>query len=75
MKVLSAEVQIVQFIAEHNLPFCRGHHLTELVKSMFPDSDIARQFQCSRTKTMVLVRNGNSKFCQDELLYIFIGDD
>ena len=24
---------------------------------------------------MVLVRNGNSKFCQDELLYTFIGDD
>ena len=75
MKVLSAEAQFVQFVAEHNLPFHCGHHLTKLVKSIFPDSDIARQFQCSRTKTMVLVRNDNSKFCQDELLSTLTGDD
>ena len=75
MQVLSAEAQFVQFVAEHNLPFRCGDHLTKLVKSMFPDSDIARQFQCSRTKTMVLVRNGNSKFCQDELLFTLTGDD
>ena len=44
------------------------------MKSMFPDSDIAKQFQCSRTKTMVLVRMGNSKSCQDELLSTLTGN-
>ena len=35
---------------------------------MFPDSEIARQFQCSRTKTSVLTRFGNGKFCHDRLI-------
>lgn len=68
LQVLSAETQFIQFVAEHNLSFRCGDHFTKLVKSMFPDSDIAKHFQCSRTKTMVLVKNGNSQFCQDELL-------
>ena len=34
---------------------------------MFPDSEIARQFQCARIKTSVLTRYGNGKFCQDQL--------
>ena len=54
MQVLSAKAQFVQFVAEHNLPFRCGDHFTKVVKSMFPDSDIAKQFQCSRIKTMVL---------------------
>ena len=74
-QVLRAEAQFVQFVAEHNLSFRCGDHFTKLVKSMFPDSNIARQFQCSRTKTSVLVRYGNSKFCQDELLSTLTGDD
>ena len=74
MQVLSAEAQFVQFIAEHNMSFRSGDHFTKLVKSMFPDSDIAKQFHCSRTKTMVLVRMGNSKFCQDELLSTLTGN-
>ena len=67
-KVLCAEAQFIQFVAEHNLPFRCGDHFTKLVKVMFPDSDIARQFQCSRTKTSVLVRYGNSKVCQEEMM-------
>ena len=74
-QVLRAESQFVQFVAEHNLSFRCGDHFTKLVMSMFPDSNIARQFQCSRTKTSVLVRYGNSKFCQDELLSTLTGDD
>ena len=35
---------------------------------MFPDSEIARQFQCARTKTSVLTHFGNGKFCQDQLI-------
>lgn len=53
-KVQNAEALFVQFVAEHNLPFHTGDHFTKLVKTMFPDSEIAKQFQCSRTKTSVL---------------------
>lgn len=71
---MSAEVQFVHFIAEYNLPSCCGDHFTKLVKFMFPDSDIAHQFQCSRTKTMVLAKHGNSKYCQDQLIETMNGD-
>ena len=68
LQVKKAETLFVQFVAEHNLPFRIGDHFTKLVKGMFPDSDIARQFQCSRTKTSVLVRYGNGRFCHDKLV-------
>ena len=34
---------------------------------MFPDSNIAKQFQCSRTKTSVLVRYGNGQYCHETM--------
>ena len=68
LQVQRAEALFVQFIAELNLPFRTGDHFTKLVKSMFPDSKVAKQFQCSRTKTSVLVHFGNGKFCHDQLI-------
>lgn len=68
LSVQKAEALFVQFVAEHNLPFRVGDHFTKLVKSMFPDSNVARQFQCSRTKTSVLVRYGNGSFSHDTVL-------
>ena len=68
LQVQKAETLFVQCVAEHNLPFRIGDHFTKLVRGMFPDSDIARQFQCSRTKTSALVRYGNGSFCHDKLV-------
>ena len=53
--VTKAEVLFAQFIAEHNLPFSVGDHLTKLVKKAFPDSKIAEKFQCGHTKTAAIV--------------------
>ena len=75
MNVLSAEAKFVQFVAEHNLPFRCADHFTNLINTMCPDSDIAKQFKCSRTKTMVLTKFGNSKFVQDELLSRVTGEE
>ena len=52
-KFLKVEALFVQFVAEHNLPFCTGDHFTKLVKQMFPDSNIAKHFHCSCTKTSI----------------------
>ena len=68
LQVLRAEALFIQFVAEHNLSFRTGDHFTKLVKSMFPDSSIANRFQCSRTKTSVLVRNGNGCFGHDKVV-------
>lgn len=50
-KVTRAEVMFAFFIAEHNLPMAVADHFTELVKEMFPDSEIAKKFSCKRSKT------------------------
>ena len=68
LKVQRAEALFVHFIAEHNMPFRTGDHFTKLVKKMFPDSEIARQFQCSQTKTSVLANYGNGKWVHDQLV-------
>ncbi|XP_060556756.1 uncharacterized protein LOC132717332 [Ruditapes philippinarum] len=53
--VARAEVYFAAFIAEHNLSFSVADHFTDLVKVMFPDSDIAKKFKCRRTKTTNIV--------------------
>ena len=68
MQVIHAEALFVQFVAEHNLSFRTGDHFSKLVKNMFPDSAVAKQFHCSRTKTSVLSRFGNGKYSLDQLI-------
>lgn len=52
--VTKAEVLFIHFIAEHNLPFSVGDHLTKLVKKAFPDSKIAEKFHCGHSKTAAI---------------------
>ena len=49
--VTKAEVLFAQFVAEHNLAASVADHFTDLVKTMFPDSAIAKSFRSKRTKT------------------------
>ena len=46
-----AEVKVTNFLVEHNLPFAITDHLSLLVKDIFPDSQIAKQYSSARTKT------------------------
>ena len=68
LKVQQAEALFVYFVAEHNMLFRTGDHFTKLVKNMFRDLDIARQFQCSQTKTSVLTNFGNANWVHDQLI-------
>ena len=49
------ELFFTSFIVEHNLCFTLSDHFTKLCKVMFPDSQIAKNFSCSRTKTKAIV--------------------
>ncbi|WAR19965.1 hypothetical protein MAR_001803, partial [Mya arenaria] len=53
--VTRAEVCFATFIAEHNLSFFIADHFTDLVKVMFPYSEIAKKFRCRRTKVTNIV--------------------
>ncbi|KAI4467892.1 hat family dimerization domaincontaining protein-related [Holotrichia oblita] len=56
-KAREAEIKLVGYITEHNIPFSAIDHLTDLLKSIFPDSDIAKNISLKRTKATNIVIN------------------
>lgn len=61
-----AEIRIASFIAEHNIPLSVADHLTSLIKTTCPDSDIAKKITCARTKCTKIIQNvtGENQFQQ-----------
>lgn len=55
--VRRAELKLVAFINEHNLPFLLMDHLILLLISIFPDSDVAKKLKCNRTKATKLTKD------------------
>ena len=56
-QVKGAEPRLTGYFAEHNLPFSLMDHLSDLLKSVCPDSNVAAKIKCKRTKVMGVVRN------------------
>ena len=54
-KTVRAEVLHTNFMAHHNMSFLTAEHLSPLYSNMFPDSKIAKNFNCSRTKTTAIL--------------------
>ena len=48
--VLLAEVMLCKYISMHNISYLAADHFSDVVKTMFPDLDIARDFTCKYTK-------------------------
>jgi len=53
--VIRAEVLFTQFIVEKNIPVAAADHSSKLFQAMFPDSKIAGQYACGRTKTTAII--------------------
>ena len=53
--------------AKDNLPF-KLVIGTKLFTKMFPDSVIAKQFACSRTKCTAIVREALAPYCNDKIV-------
>ena len=51
MHVRRVEVKVTGFLAEHNVPIAVADHLGPLFKDIFPDSKIAKNYACGKTKT------------------------
>lgn len=56
-KIKSAEIKQTAFIAEHNIPFLAMDHLSELIKSLDPESEVLKNIQLKRTKTTSIMKN------------------
>jgi hypothetical protein len=44
-------------LAEHNLPFLYMEHGSKFCPHCFPDSNVAKELSCSRTKTTDIIKN------------------
>ena len=55
-QTLSTELLFSRFIVEHKMPLAVSDHATKLFRQMFPDSQIAKSFQCGRTEMTALVQ-------------------
>ena len=54
-KVTNAEALFTRFLLEHNLPFEAASHAGHLFFCvMFPDSEIAKKYGCTATKTAAI---------------------
>ena len=49
-----AGLMITAFLVDHNIPFRVMDHLPDVLSRTFPDSAIAREFSCKRTKSACL---------------------
>lgn len=68
--IVSAEIRIAGFVAEHNLPYAITDHLGKLIQKVCPDSKIAENVKCSRPRVQAVVNNviGQESFntlCED----------
>ena len=53
--LIEAEIRWATFVSKHNIAFLASDHATKLFTKMFPDSEIAKQFACGRTKTTAIL--------------------
>lgn len=53
--VIRAECLFTSFLVEHNVPLSAADHAGALFKKMFPTSEVAKKYRCSRTKTTCIV--------------------
>lgn len=65
--VKRAELKLVAFLHEHNLPFLLINHLVLLLVSIFPKSDVAKGLKCNRTKATQMTKDC---FAQEQLITI-----
>ena len=63
-----AELMITAFLVDHNIPFRVLDHLSDVLSKAFPDSLIARDFACKRTKSACLAYNILGQELKTELI-------
>ena len=53
---IEAETQLDLFLAKYNVAFFVSDHASKLLKKMFPDSKLQKNFGCARTKATAIVK-------------------
>lgn len=66
--VKESELRLATFICEHDLPVMTVDHLPQLIQSMCPDSEIAKNMKCHRTKLTAMIKNVTGKYSSSRLI-------
>lgn len=65
--VKAGEIRLASFVCEHDLPIRVVEHLPNLIREVCPDSNIAKQIECGRTKLTAIVNNVTGKESMNQL--------
>ena len=65
---IHAEILHFNLIVQHNISFWTADHLVLLYKQMFPDSEIAKNFRCRRTKTTSILNKAMATLLHSALV-------
>lgn len=65
--IKSYEIKICGFLSEH-ISFNTADHLSKLIKSMFPKSEVAQGITLGRTKATCVVKNVIGKIHKEDLI-------
>ena len=66
-KVLKAEIINLLHMVEYNISFSSASQDNERFRVMFPDSDIAKKYNCSSTKVAYLLKHGLGDFLREKI--------
>lgn len=69
--VRKAELMLAAATTELNISFNCMDTLSPLLPKMFPDSKIAKDFACKRTKSTIIIKDHLAKYFQQELVILF----
>ena len=59
--MIAAEVAMVDLVVELNLPLSTLDKINKVVKKVFKDSDMAKNFQCAGSKDTAIVKEISAK--------------
>ena len=62
------EGMVLNFVAEHNLPFATANNVVELANEMMQDPLAAKNLKLSRTLSSYKLRDGLAKGLEEELI-------
>ena len=55
-RAIESEALWAMFVAKYNISFLVSDHANKVFPKMFPDSELAKQFSCGRTKTTAIIK-------------------
>ena len=64
----AAEVRNTVMLAHHNAALCLADHIGPMQRKILPDSEIAKNYHCARTKTACILNYALAPQLRDELV-------